>query len=261
MMKSVALLVLLAGTPWVELEPGLHLAQLKTEAKSSHGDSTIRVLRVDPKYFEVALGNASASGELRTAKTWCEKEGFVAAINASMFQPDYRTSVALMKTRDHTNNPKVSKDKAVLAFDPVSDDVPAVQIIDRECQDFAALRKKYKGLVQNIRMVSCKGKNVWAQQPRKWSTAAVGMDTKGRLLFMHTRSPYSTHDFINEIRKLPIDLKNAMYVEGGPEAQLYVHSGSHEHEWIGSFETGFRENDTNEAAWPVPNVIGIRRKK
>lgn len=251
---------MLPASLWLEIEPGLDLAEIRASVKSSHGDSTIRVLRIDPDRFEVVLGMVSEHGELRTAEQWSKQEGFVAAINASMFQTDYRTSVALMKTRDHTNNPKTSADKAVLAFDPKVSGVPPVQIIDRACQDFDALREKYHGLVQSIRMVSCEGRNVWAQQPRKWSTAAVGIDARGRLLFIHCRSPYSTHDFINELQKAPIDLKNAMYVEGGPEAQLYLRSGSREREWVGSFETGFRESDDNAVAWPIPNVIGVRRK-
>jgi hypothetical protein len=47
-------------------------------------------------------------------------------------------------------------------------------------------------------------------------------------------------------------------MEGGPEAQLYVHAGETELEMFGSYETSFKENDQNEMAWPVPNVIGMR---
>ena len=31
-------------------------------------------------------------------------------------------------------------------------------------------------------------------------------------------------------------------------------------ELIGSYETGFLENDDNARAWPVPNVIGVVRR-
>jgi len=251
-----------AAAVWRELEPGLHLAELVAPQEAEIGDSMIRVVRIDPAHFELKLLNASASaqGRSKTARDWAEQNDLVAAINASMFQKDYRTSVALMKTIGHTNNAWLSKDKAVLAFDPISNGLPTVQIIDRECQDFESLKEKYRSMVQNIRMVSCDGRNVWAQQPRKWSTAAVGMDRQGRVLFVHARSPYSTHDFITILLNLPIKLKNAMYVEGGPEAQLYVKSGESEFEWVGSFETGFNEDDHVTVAWPIPNVIGAARR-
>ena len=68
------------------------------------------------------------------------------------------------------------------------------------------------------------------------------------------------HDFIDMLLELPIDLKNAMYVEGGPEAQLYVEGGGRSIELVGSFETGFFEADDNLQAWPIPNVIGVVRR-
>ncbi len=81
------------------------------------------------------------------------------------------------------------------------------------------------------------------------------------MLFIFTRSPYSMDDLCRELLALDIGLVAAQHLEGGPEAQLYVRLGSVEREWFGSFETSFRENDENEQAWPVPNVIGIRARQ
>ena len=248
---------------WQVLEPGLEWCSFDLQQKSSLGDSRARVLRIDPAYFDFRLMNASAPGEGKplTAREWCLEGGLVAAINASMYQADHRRSVALMRTRHHVNNPTLSSDNAVFAFDADSDSLPPVQIIDRQCQDFHTLSQHYGTLVQNIRMISCTGRNVWSQQPRRWSTAAIATDTGGRVLFIHVRSPYSTHDLIVNLLQLPLELKRAMYVEGGPESQLYVRSGTLALELMGSYETGFMESDTNTVAWPVPNVIGIARKE
>ncbi len=260
----MALLCALAGAAhaasWQELAPGLELAELKSPVKARSGDSTIRVVRVDPARFELVLLNTSApgEGELRTAREWCERSGCVAAVNASMYQTDYRRSVSLMRTRDHVNNSYVSKDNTILAFDALVDTLPPVQIIDRTCQDFEALAPSYGTLVQSIRMVSCRGNNVWAQQKRRYSTAAVAMDRSGRFLMIHCRSPYTTHDFIEILLGLDLDLRNVMYTEGGPESQLCVTAGGKTREWVGSFESGFIESDLNRRAWPVPNVIAVR---
>jgi hypothetical protein len=51
-----------------------------------------------------------------------------------------------------------------------------------------------------------------------------------------------------------------MYLEGGPEASLYVKDGDFEAMHIGSYETGFNENDDNHTFWALPNIIGVRRK-
>jgi hypothetical protein len=239
--------------------PGLEFDQLALPVPSDVGDSKLSVLRIDPAHYDLKLLNASAPGEGQslTAREWCRRGGLVAAINASMYQVDLRTSVSLMRTATHVNNARRSKDRAILAFDRVSDDVPPVDIIDVTCQDFEALRGKYRSLVQNIRMVSCTGKNQWQQQQKRWSTAAIAVDRQGRVLFLHCRSPYSTHDLINGFLALPLEISKAMYVEGGPEAQLYARAGEFEVERVGSFESGLLETDGNPAAWPVPNVIGV----
>ena len=195
---------------------------------SEIGDATIRVLRIDPLHYQLRLLNASATEDGRplSARQWSRQHGLVAAINASMYQADYRSSVSLMRTRGHVNNPRLKKkDMSILAFDRKNSEVPVVKLIDRECDEFDVWEKKYSTLVQSIRMISCTGQNVWAPQPQKWSTAAIGIDKRQRVLFIHVGSPYSTHDVIDFLLNLPLNITRAMYVEGGPQAQLYVNSG------------------------------------
>jgi uncharacterized protein YigE (DUF2233 family) len=250
------------ASPWEILEPGLELGVLTAPHPSSQGDSKIRVLRLDPHRFELRLFNASApgQGEPLTAREWSRRHDLVAAINASMYDEDHRTSVGLMRTLKHVNNPRLTRDKAVLAFDPRSPGMPPVKLIDRTCDDFDAWKEHYGTFVQSIRMVSCKGENVWAQGGEEWSIAAVGVDRKGRLLLIHSRSPYTPHDLIENLLSLPLGLNGAMYVEGGPEAQLYVHSGGREVELVGSRGTSLFDGGDNDSAWPVPNVIGVARR-
>ncbi|HET8946223.1 MAG TPA: phosphodiester glycosidase family protein [Candidatus Polarisedimenticolia bacterium] len=244
---------------WERLEPGLEFAAFRSRLAAA-GDRLIRVLRIDPTRYRLKLLNASseAGGRPRTARDWAERNHLTAAINASMYQADMRSSVSLMLTRGHVNNPRLSKDKAVLAFDPLEAGLPPVQIIDRECQDFAALRDHYATLVQSIRMISCDGRNVWEPRQGAWSTAAIGIDKSGRILFIHARAPHTTHDLIEVLLELPIELKNAMYVEGGSEAQMFVQAGGRTLEFAGSLED---QDDTSPAhiIWPIPNAVGIER--
>ncbi len=255
-------------SPWRVLEPGLDLGVFASPVRSRTGDSQVHVLRVDPARFDLVLrmsGETGAGSEAnRTARAWADDTGLVASINASMFQTDYVTSTELMVTADHVNNGHVSSGRTVIAFDraPAAPaDAPPYRIIDRDCEDLDAIRPHYRTLIQSIRMVSCQGTNVWSDSKRVWSHAVIGIDTAGRPLLIHARSPWSTHDFIDILRELPIDLDRLQYAEGGPEAQLFVRSGDVEIERVGSFETGFFESDDNAVAWPVPNVIGVVRKE
>ena len=247
---------------WEILALGLEIGFLSSPQPAEIGDSVIRVLRVDPQYFQIKLLNASAtdSKENLTAKQWSRRYGLIAAINASMYQADYLTSVSFMRTQGHVNNGHLSKDMSILAFDPLSDDVPAVKIIDRECDDFDRWKGKYGSFVQSIRMISCIGRNVWQQQPKKYSTAAIAIDHDGRLLMIHVGSLYSTHDLVNILRELPLNIDRAMYAEGGPQAQLHVRYGSKVYNFAGGYEMNFIEGDGAVLYRPVPNVIGIAPK-
>lgn len=252
-----------SSSVWRNLEKGLDVGIFQAPQKSDFGDSLIRILRADTASFGLQLLNASSKdqGKRWSVKNWANKNGLVAGINASMYQKDMMSSVSHMKSRQHTNNAWVSKDKTVLAFDPNDKSSPPVRIIDRDCEDFNTFRKQYDTLVQSIRMISCHGENMWKQQKKIWSIAAVGLDHQGRILFIHVRSPYTPHDLIDMLLKLPIGLKQAMYVEGGADAQLYINTGKEEHEFIGSYSTGSREHDENTYSHPIPNVLGLVRLK
>ncbi len=248
---------------WRNLEKGLDIGIFPAPKKSTVGDSLIRILRADIASFGLRLLNASSEdqGKRLSVKNWVKKNGLVAAINASMYQKNMMSSVSYMKNGQHTNNTWVSKDKTFLAFNPIKKNSISVRIIDRDCDDFQSLRKQYDTLVQSIRMISCHRENMWEQQKNIWSIAAIGMDHQGRILFIHVRSPYSSHDLIDMLLELPIGLKQTMYVEGGADAQLYINTGKEEHEFIGSYSTGSREHNKNTFSHPIPNVLGLVRLK
>ena len=266
---GAAILVLLAfagapasaESPWTVLEKGLALAVFEAPKKSRLGDSKITVVRIDPRYFKFKLLTSQLEGgERRSAGQWARRHGLVAAINAGMFQRGRPLPVGFTKVDGRRINNHLTRDKAVFAFGRVAKGLPRVQIIDRGCQSFKSLRRKYRSLLQSIRMIDCHGNNRWSQQNRQWSTAAIAMDRRGRVLLIHCRSPYSVHDLIVMLLALPLDIKNAMYLEGGPEATLYLKSGKVSFEKVGSFETSFMEHNDNRVAWPLPDVIGVTRR-
>jgi len=246
---------------WKEIDAGLSIGEFDSPQKSWMGDSKITVVRTAPRYYSFRLLSASEFENSRmTAKEWCKQHALISAVNAGMFQSDGITSVGYMKNFNHLNNPKLNRENAFFVFNPIDFSVPEVQIIDRKCQDFDQLWKKYQTIVQSIRMVSCRQTNVWSQQPRKWSVVAIGMARSGDVLFIFTRSPYSVHDFVSILLSLPLAIYSAIYLEGGPEASLYFSVKGVEIDKFGSYETSFNENDENSKAWPIANVIGIIKK-
>jgi Phosphodiester glycosidase len=234
---------------WRALGPGLEHGQAVLAADV--GDSQLHVVRIDPAHFRFVLASAAATGGApRTARRWAEERGFSAVINAGMFQPG-GMPVGYAKADGRVIQPRLNGDRSVFAFDDMH-----ARLLDLSCDVFDPASEE--NAVQGIRMVACDGRNVWSQQARRWSIAAIAQDQSGRILFLHARSPLPVHDFIDALQALPLSVARAMYQEGGPEATLYVNASGFELERLGSFETGFNENDSNLAAWPLPNVFGAR---
>ena len=61
----------------------------------------------------------------------------------------------------------------------------------------------YHTVVQNYRMISKGKKRGWPPEGEIYSTAAIGMDSDRHVLFILSRSPYSTHDLILILLNLP----------------------------------------------------------
>jgi hypothetical protein len=246
---------------WERVDEGLFVREFDSPQKSKINDSKITIVKIDPKFYSFKLLCASEHGKVSmTPKKWCQKHNLSSAVNAGMYQKDGITNVGYMKNFNHINNPRSTNAyKAVLAFNPVESTIPEIQIIDLKCQDFQRLQFKYQTLIQNIRMISCQQENVWSKQDKMCGMAVFGIDKSGNALLIFTESPYSGYDFINILLSLPISIYNAMYLEEGPEANLYFSVNEFQFERIGRYATD-NESDTLAVARPIPTVIGIVKK-
>ncbi|UCE02915.1 MAG: phosphodiester glycosidase family protein [Candidatus Latescibacterota bacterium] len=258
----VLLVILLAPhasfAAWQEVLPGLEFGIFAARRKSVVNDSKIRILRADPQKWALELVCARDHGEAnRPARAWAERFDLVAATNAGMFGTDGTTHVGYLVAGTHENNTHVNGYRSAATFDPKTSDAPSFRIHDLEepRRELESLAEAYETVIQNLRLIKRPGRNRWSQQDKMWSEAALGEDDQGRILFIFCRSPYTMHDLNEELLGLGIGLVAAQHLEGGPEAQLFV--APLELELVGSYETGFNENDDNERAWDVPNVIGL----
>jgi len=242
---------------WSELAEGMELGRFKTGVATVVGDSTVTILRVHPDSWEFVLLSRDWG---TSARRWCELDSLSVAINAGMFATDHRTHVGFMRSGTRIDNRGWNHYKSVAAFEKFSGGGRLFRIFDVDGGDLATqeMDESYGSVVQNLRLIKRDGINRWSPQEKMWSEMALGEDSEGRALLIFCRSPYSMHDLNDILLSLPIDIVAAQHLEGGPEAQLYVNVGGTELEVVGSYETGFNENDDNDRAWPIPNVIGLR---
>jgi len=250
---------------WQLIAPGMELRWVAAKTPSPVGDSQIAVLRIDPKTWDLELVGQSRTGDSagKTAREWARAHDLAVAINAGMFLPDYKTHVGYMESHGHVNSSRINGYQSVAAFDPRNPGKrPPFRIFDLDEPGITvpAIREDYASLVQNLRLIKRPGMNRWSKLEKRWSEVALGEDREGRILFVFSRSPFSMHTFNGELLSAGIGLVALQHLEGGPEAQLYMKMGDTELELFGSSETSLMGGDGNAAAWPIPNVLGIKRK-
>ncbi|MCF8066767.1 MAG: phosphodiester glycosidase family protein [Desulfarculaceae bacterium] len=249
----------LAAGPWQPWRPGLESARFALEGSGPSPRPELVVLRIDPARFAFRLLCAgNRGGKARTAREWSREFGLTAVINASMYMKDQLTSVGLMLAKGYVNNPRPAKGQnALLALDPLKRGLPPVRLYDLTQTPIGRLRLRYAALIQNYRLFTPAGKNLWKREDQKWSSAMVGQDHRGRVLFMICREVYPMTKMVERLLALPLGLRAAMYVEGGPEATLYAKEGDREISVVGSFGSRPEQTQANTEQWALPNVIGV----
>jgi len=257
----VASAAVAGGNPWTALDSGLELGQFPLVDPGSSAGAVVFVLRVDPRLCELTLHGIPRGESVGfTAREWSRREGLVAAINAGLYQADYRTHSGYMSVDGAVLSRGVNGYLSAAAFAPVDPKDPPFRIFDLDDVPLASVLSRYRRVVQNLRLVKRPGENRWESQDRRWSEAALGEDREGRALFIFSGEPLTLNRLIDALLALPLGLVAAQHLEGGAQAQFVVAAGGQTIELVGSYEGIFPAPDPKRPAWPIPNIIGIRKR-
>jgi hypothetical protein len=248
-----------AAARWRTLEPGLDLGTFELPERDG---AKLTALRIDAAIWDVGVHCASEYGldSGRTTREWCEALNLAAAINAGMYATDFTTHVGYLRNGKHVNSSHRNAYRSVAVLRPRREGLPPFRIVDLDAPGTSmdSLVAQYGTVVQNLRLIKRPRENRWTPQPKRWSEAALGEDSKGRALFLLCSTPLSMHEFNEQLLALPLDLVCAQHLEGGPEAQIYIRTAKETRGYFGAFAEG---GASGSFAWRVPNVLGIRRKK
>lgn len=243
---------------WRPVIAGVTYAAIPIPRAVPLGDPHLHVVRIDPRKARLRAAMASeVDGRRRTAAEWCAGSNLAVAINLGMFQGAPLSNVGYARQGKHLDNSRWNAYRSALVFGARRSGIPPARLIDLDQPGARRQTDEYEAAVQNLRLIEAPGRNVWSRQTRRWSEAAIGMDAQGEILFLFCRSPFTMFEFNRLLLSLPLRVTRAMHVEGGPEASLSIHAGGWNLDLCGSYETGFREDDGETHAWPIPNVVGV----
>lgn len=270
---------------WRQVLPGLEIAVTELEESKAAGRGALFIaLRIDPDEHDFTLSMASHDGKAMPLAQWSERDNLRAGINAGMYLPDMLTSTGYMRRGREINNPRLgTRLGAFFVAGPRRKGLPGADIIERAAPDWRARLDEYATVVQNYRFMDAEGNALWRSGGVMHSMAVVGVDAKGRLLFVLNQEPLTPGRFAWYLRRLRLDLRSVMYVEGGTQAGLFLRlendaksrggekdkdyalpgaetvavPGGVVHVWKGRQSLLNTRGNVNA---PLPNIIGIRRK-
>ncbi len=251
--------------PWTSLMDGLQYAELDAPDKAVVNDSKLTILKIDARKFDFEFLTASEHDKrMRTAPDWAAEFGKNVIINAGMYSYNkIHSNKGYMKNYDHYNNPKkTAYYNAMLAMHPKDKQKSPFDIIDITCQDWEKVKNQYHSYCQVMRMISCQGQGMeFVKRPdQSCSMVLAATDVSGNLYIVFTRSPYTHRTMIKYLQGMPLDIRTTVYLEGGPEASLYINTGDTVIAKYGSYVSNTCDNDDNDHFWEIPNVIALRKK-
>lgn len=248
---------------WVELSTGVFYTEQTAPDSAKMGDSKISILKFDPRVADIEFKSAIQNDrQALCVVDYADKFGYNIVINAGMYdlRTFYKSAGLLINDLDFTNNPLLKKGyNLIICANPKKKDLPNFDIIDLTKEPFSSIKHKYNSFAQGLRMIDDEGKPMsWNKNPMSCSQLIVAKDNNGMIYFVFTRSPY-THNFMINFM-VGMGLKNAIYMEGGPQTSLFVDINNYRIEKLGSYASKTYAKNNNFEYWPLPNIIGIRLK-
>ncbi|HTL33580.1 MAG TPA: phosphodiester glycosidase family protein [Kofleriaceae bacterium] len=243
----------------IALGPGLSHKRHPISATKSPTGATpcLDIVRADLATYRLRVLTSARDGNgSHPAPWWRETFKLVAVTNAGMFH-EGGDPVGLLVEDGATMGRDNKTFAGYLAFDDAGNAI----VTGRECPgfDLKALRAKYRNVVQSGRLLGCNGEALPWKDKKQYSSAAIGVSRDGtQVVFLHARDAVTMTELATAVAEL--DLQGALFLEGGPEASLVVRGSKSELSRVGSYETGFVENNENQSFWWLPNVIALETR-
>ena len=250
---------------WTTLTKGMEYREISAPVKSFIGDSKLSILRLDPALFRFDLFAASQYDSIpKKLHSWADTFDLLVAFNSGMYSLEKPLqSRAYLKSGNHVNNGQLLEDfNLMLALGPKPQTNRSnIEVLDLTCSDWEQEQNNFSAFAQGLRMIDCNASPMnWQKNIQSCSMLVAAEDEKGWFYLVFTRSPYTHNQMIGFLKQMPGGLHDAIYLEGGPETSLLIDVNGHHIEKVGSWVSDIWERDDNTHFWPLPNIIGVRKK-
>jgi hypothetical protein len=245
---------------WKRRAAGLEIARVSYPFDILCGDSTIGLIRIHRDSASFHLYSAALSGgQSMTAEDWAIKEDVQLVFNAGMYIPGTLRSKGQMNVRGSWNQSEsLSSFGGIFFLDGAAGN--GFDIKDKSCREAKNGIESYSSHFECMRILDYLGIPLsWEKKKQRCSMLVAAEDSLGNLVLAFCRSPMSQSEMARFLSRLPIGLRTALYLEGGPETSLFINlPGKKPEHWIGTYVSDTWEKTDNQEFRLLPNVVGIK---
>lgn len=201
---------LLPGLEWMEL--------------MESGQPPMVALRVDPRQFRFRVMHfrAQGLGEPLTAWQWLEMSQATAVFNAGQYYPDFSYMGLLMGGGKTMGGRPHKLFQALFMAEPIHDGAPLARIADLSQDSVDPARPGYQEVAQSFMLLDRQGAIRVKRTSNSAQRTIVAEESGGWILVLVTQGSCTLWDLAVRLREGPLQILQAMSMDGGEESQLAV---------------------------------------
>jgi uncharacterized protein YigE (DUF2233 family) len=246
------------GTHWRTLRPGVEFATLRGEPWCRYGSASVAVLRLDPSRVRIRVRHFSREPERRPLDIleWQRRSGAIAVFNAGQYYDDYSYMGMLASGGKVISRRPHPTYKAALVAGP-STGAPAIRVLDLTLEPLDPDSLGWSEVAQSFMLFDRDGKVRVRRSDQVAARTAVGEDRSGRIVVLTSEGGYTLWDFAQLLKKLPLELSQAMSMDGGLEAEMVVSAARFRYASFGHWEQGRAPRDAPPPPTALPAVVTV----
>jgi hypothetical protein len=231
---------------------------VRGEPYCRRGSTAIAVLRIDPEKVQLHVHHYSQTGGGRPLDVveWQQWTHSTAVFNAGQFYPDYRY-MGLLASGGHwlSKSPHPGYQAALVADRRGRSG--GARVLDLAVHTEPPDSLGWNEVAQSFMLFDTTGALRVKRTERIANRTIVGEDHRRRVLVLVTEGAYTLADLAYVLQHSPLNLRHAMSMDGGHEAQLVVQRGGFRYASFGQWSSVDDHPTSGDARTPLPAVISV----
>jgi hypothetical protein len=248
-----------AGGPrWRTLRPGAEFATFRGDVWCKRGPGEVAAIRLDPARVRLRVRHYTlmAEGYPLNIVEWKRRTGALAVFNAGQYYEDFTYMGLLVCDGRVVSGTLHPGYKAALVAAPDSGG-PGARVVDLTREPIDPRHPGWREVAQSFMLFDRTGTVRIRKSDRIANRTVVAEDRRGRLLVITSEGAYTLSDFAELLKATPLEIVQAMCMDGGYEAEMCVSVDKFRYASFGRWEKDADAAESPGAMTPLPTVVTV----